>query len=115
MSAELLNKIKQQIAGLPAPEKEELADFLSEQLRQTDHQSPVTHLISDDDLRRRRLEWIKSHREEYAGQYVALAGDRLVGSGRTIREAHEQAKEKGYSKPFLVRITSEHETLCAGW
>lgn len=115
MSAELLNKIKQQIAGLPATEKEELADFLSEQLRQADQQSPVTHVSSDEDLRQRRLEWIKSHREEYAGQYVALCGDRLVGSGRTIREAHEQAKEKGYQNPFLVRITSEHDTLCAGW
>ena len=115
MSAELLNKIKQQIAGLPATEKEELADFLSEQLRQADHQSPGARLISNDVVRRRRLEWIKSHREEYAGQYVALEGDRLVGSGRTIREAHEQAREKGYPDPFLVRITSEHETLCAGW
>jgi len=70
---------------------------------------------NDDAERERRLNWLKSHREEYAGQYVALAGDTLVGHGRTIREAHEQAKEKGVENPFLVRLTSESEILFAGW
>lgn len=116
MSAELLNNIKRQIASLPLPEKEQLAAFLSEQLQETIEQSSQTDVTgSDDDIRKLRMEWIKAHREEYAGQYVALEGDRLVGAGRTIREANEQAKEKGFKNAFLVRITSEYETLSAGW
>ena len=116
MSTEQLNRIKQQIAALPLPEKAQLAAFLSEQLRQAGDQTIEANAIAvDDDIRRRRTEWIKAHREEYAGQYVALEGDRLVGVGRTIREAREQAKEKGCKSPFLVRLTSEHETLSAGW
>ncbi len=116
MSVELLNRIKEQIATLPLQEKEQLAAFLVEQLRQTDSQKSETDATNpDDETRQRRMEWIKAHREEYAGKYVALEGDRLVGVGRTIREAHEQAKEKGFKNPFLVRITSEHETLSAGW
>lgn len=116
MSAEQLNRIKQQIAALPLPEKEQLAAFLSEQLQQPGEQSTETNPTSiDDEIRQRRSEWIQAHREEYAGNYVALAGDQLVGVGRTIREANEQAKAKGCKNPFLVRLTSEQEILSAGW
>lgn len=71
--------------------------------------------FTDEEMRQRRLQWLKSHREEYAGQYVALDGDVLVGHGRTIREAHDQAKERGVRQPFLIRVSSETEVLFAGW
>jgi hypothetical protein len=58
---------------------------------------------------------MKAHREEYAGQYVALDGDRLVGQGRTLAEAHTQARQNGVNDPFLVRLTSENEVLFGGW
>ncbi len=114
MSVEQLSNLKQQIAALPFSEKEQLAAFLSEQLAQAD-ESLSTNDITDDEIRQRRLEWIKAHREEYAGQYVALQGDSLVGVGSTIKEAHEQAKAKGFPNPFLVRLDSENEILSAGW
>ena len=69
----------------------------------------------DEEIRGRRLDWLKAHREEYAGQYVALDGDVLVGHGATIAEAHEQAKRKGVQFPFLVRLISENEVLFGGW
>ena len=71
--------------------------------------------FTDEAIRQRRLQWLKSHREEYAGQYVALHGDVLVGHGRTIREAHDQARENGVMQPFLVHLSSETEILFAGW
>jgi hypothetical protein len=113
MSVEHLSILKQQIAALPLSEKEQLAAFLSEQLSQAD-ELPPTKDIADEEIRQRRLEWIKTHREEYAGKYVALQGDTLVGVGSTIREAHEQAKTKGFPTPFLVRLDSEQEILSAG-
>lgn len=114
MSVEQLQYLKQQIAALPLSEKEQLAAFLSEQLSQADDSLPTTD-IADDEIRQRRLEWIKAHREEYAGKYVALQGDTLVGVGSSIKEAHEQAKAKGFQNPFLVRLDSEKEILSAGW
>jgi hypothetical protein len=66
-------------------------------------------------IRQERLHWLKSHREEYAGQYAALDVVVLVGHGRTIREAHEQARQNGVENPFLVRPTSESDALFAGW
>lgn len=74
-----------------------------------------TTRFGEEEMRRRRLHWLKSHREQYVGEYVALHGDVLVGHGRTIREAHEQAKENGVLQPFLVRVSAENEVLFAGW
>lgn len=114
MSVEL-ESLKQQITALPLQEKTELAAFLTEELRQLATPPPTANVGDDDGIRQRRVAWIKAHREEYAGQYVALDGDVLIAAGRTIREAHEQARARGIDHPYLVRITSEHETLSAGW
>jgi hypothetical protein len=114
-----LEQIIDEARSLSLAEKRKLRQALDAELdmqKPHDHVQPTHSDNGDDDaMRERRLEWLKAHREEYAGQYVALAGDVLVGHGRTIREAHEQAKKKGVENPFLVRLTSESEVLFAGW
>jgi hypothetical protein len=77
--------------------------------------------VSDENIevvraeRQQRMKWLKAHREEYAGNYVALAGDRLVGQGSTMAGALEQACRQGISDPFLMRVTSTDEILFGGW
>jgi hypothetical protein len=113
-----LEQIIDEARLLSAAEKRKLRQVLDlelEQVKAQDRVQPTPSANGDDETRARRLEWLKSHREEYAGQYVALAEDVLVGHGPTIREAHEQAKQKGVENPFLVRLTSESEVLFAGW
>ena len=113
-----LEQIINEARSLSPAEKRKLPQILDlelEQAKAQDRAQPTHSENGDDETRERRLEWLKSHREEYAGQYVALAGDVLVGHGPTIREAHEQAKQKGVENPFLVRLTSESEVLFAGW
>ena len=114
-----LEQIIEEARSLSLPEKRKLRQALDAELAPREPHSPARPnegSNSDDDATRaRRLEWLKVNREQYAGQYVALAGDELVGHGRTIREAHDQAKEKGIENPFLVRLTSESEVLFAGW
>ncbi|MEK6303348.1 MAG: DUF5678 domain-containing protein [Acidobacteriota bacterium] len=113
-----LEQIIDEARSLSSAEKRKLRQILDLELEQAKAQAraqPTHGQNGDDGTRERRLEWLKSHREEYAGQYVALAGDVLVGHGPTIREAHEQAKQKGVEDPFLVRLTSESEVLFAGW
>ena len=112
-----LEQIIEKALTLSPGEKEKLRQFLDlelEQAKAQDRPEPTHNENGDEDTRARRLEWLKAHREEYAGQYVALAGDVLVGHGPTIRTAHEQAKQNGVQNPFLVRLTSESETLFAG-
>lgn len=114
-----LEHIIDEARSLSPAEKRKLRQILDVELEQhakaNDRALPTQSENDDDEARERRLEWLKSHREEYAGQYVALSGDVLVGHGPTIREAHEQAKQRGVENPFLVRLTSESEVLFAGW
>jgi Family of unknown function (DUF5678) len=113
MSVETLDAIKKQTAGLTKPEKFVLANYLLEQSKEKPEMENGNNIL-DDDVKHRQLEWLKDNREKYAGQYVALDGDRLVGHGATIREANEQAKQNGAKSAFLVRVFSEETTVSAG-
>jgi len=112
MSAETLDSIKKQLAVLTRQEKFALANYLLEQAKEEKETENGKNI--EDDVKRHQLEWLKNNREKYAGQYVALAGDRLVGHGATIHEAHEQAKQNCVRKPFLVRVFSEETIVSAG-
>ncbi len=113
MSVEALDSIKKQSAVLTKQEKFVLANYLLEQTKEKAETENGKN-IEDDEVKRRQLEWLKKNREKYAGQYVALDGDRLVGHGATIREANEQAKKNGVKNPFLVRVFSEEIIVSAG-
>lgn len=116
MPVELLEAIKQQVANLTPQEKAQLERYLQEQAKLA-QPTPLSTEEEETAARKRQqhMNWMKAHREEYAGQYVALDGDRLVGQGRTLAEAHTQARQNGVNDPFLVRLTSESEVLCGGW
>ena len=105
-----LTEILEQARNLPAAQQRQIVEVLQNNLRRQ-----TTGSNADAETRRKRLEWLKANREEYAGKYVALDGDRLVGHAATIREAREQAQEKGVENPFLVRLESENTVLAAGW
>ncbi len=113
MSVEILDSIKKQTTALTKREKFVLANYLLEQAKEK-AETQNGQNIEDAEVKRRQLEWLKGNREKYAGQYVALDGDRLVGHGATIREAQNQAKQKGVKGAFLVRVFSEETAVSAG-
>lgn len=121
MSNQEISALKDQLASLTPQEKIELAEFLSEQIdSSTSCAGPGTGAINADQgtaalKRAQHLSWLKAHREEYAGKYVALDGDRLVGSGSSIREAHEQGRRAGVDHPFLVHVSSVNDAPFGGW
>jgi Family of unknown function (DUF5678) len=109
MSTELLDDLMKRSAGLTADEKKSLARFLAAQTRGYEVTASKAPQRSDPHHAGRReqhMRWLKLHREEYSGQYVALDGDELMGHGRTIKEAAQQAKENGCKGPFLVYVLS---------
>ncbi|HXG85490.1 MAG TPA: DUF5678 domain-containing protein [Pyrinomonadaceae bacterium] len=61
------------------------------------------------------IEWLKKHRAEYAGNYVALKDGELIAFGRTIKEADLKSKEKGVKNPLLHYIVAEDEEVWGGW
>jgi hypothetical protein len=123
MATELLHDLMKRSGELTPAEKQRLALFLSEQVenRNGDEASappgvnesasvdagiPLSAAGLHSQRREQHLAWLKAHREEYSGRYVALDGDQLKGDGRTIREATEQAQENGCESPFLVYVLS---------
>lgn len=61
------------------------------------------------------IEWLKKHRGEYAGNYVALKDGKLVAFAGTIKEADLLAKEKGVKNSLLHYIPAEDEEVWGGW
>ena len=51
------------------------------------------------------LEWLDENREKYAGQWVALDGDRLIANGLTAKEVYSKAKAEGVEIPFVELVT----------
>ncbi|MGI8494548.1 MAG: DUF5678 domain-containing protein [Pyrinomonadaceae bacterium] len=115
MSIELLDSIKNEGRKLSAAEKAQLADYLLQESENPASKDLGSAGETEEEIRNLRMKWLKHNREKYAGQYVALDGNRLVGVGRNIREAHQQAKQNGIDKPFLVRVSGENEVLSGGW
>jgi hypothetical protein len=104
-----LTEILEQARNLPPAQQQQIVEALQNNLRR---QPAVSN--ADAETRQKRLDWLKANREAYAGNYVALDGDRLVGYAATIREAREQARANGVENPFLVRLESENTVLSAG-
>lgn len=121
MSTEEFTALKDRLASLTPQEKSELAKFLSEQIEPPSARcetNPNQSVLEPNDSVRKRaahMAWLKAHREEFAGKYVALDGERLVGSGPSIREAREEARRQGIDRPFLVHVSSEHDAPFGGW
>lgn len=62
------------------------------------------------------MQWIAEHRAEYAGQWVAMDGARLVAHGADARAVADQARRLGVSVPFLHRVEAEEPAaFWGGW
>ncbi|MCI0388585.1 MAG: DUF5678 domain-containing protein [Acidobacteria bacterium] len=53
--------------------------------------------------------WISQHREQYRGQFVALAGSQLLAHGVAEGEVIDQARRAGVQAPYVTYIETETE------
>ena len=143
MATELLNDLMKRSSELSASERKRLALFLTEEtsasngslleaqmrsgapvyvddsgaVRSSPAEAPMRSNTPEvhSQYRDQYMAWLKTHREEYGGQYVALHGDRLVGSGKHIREAATAARQNGCLTPFLVYVPRPNGEYWGGW
>lgn len=60
------------------------------------------------------LSWLKTHREQFAGRWVALEGDALLAVGDSAREVYAAiARHEG--APLVTRVEPEEQHPFAGW
>jgi hypothetical protein len=118
VAAQLLHDLMARSSDLTSEEKQRLAQYLSEQVNNGDGEKDrVSPPVPRSDPRKGQLSvaWLKAHAQEYAGQHVALEGDQLVGSGRTMRDALSAAKQNGHPRALLVHVPPREGGAWGGW
>lgn len=104
-----VEKIIEEARRLPPDDKRRLREALDRE--EQSHARPNGRAV---DLSR-ELRWIEEHRAEYAGEWVAVRGDKLLGSGTDGRRVYEAARAAGDERPFVTRVEPNGELPFAGW
>jgi len=115
MSEITIENLIGQVSSLPIGEKWRLCTILLEQLRRESTSAngaqskaaPATGPRSVEPDPHRR--WIKEHSHEYAGEWVALDGDRLIAHGPTAKDMHAAAEADGADRPLVIYIWPARE------
>ena len=107
------DQIIKSIEQLSAPEQERIRRWLDEK-----EPSNGGSDSSQADVNRsaKSLRWLDENREKYAGQWVALDGDRLIARGATAKEVYSKAKAEGVEVPFVELVTKgDPVPFTGGW
>ena len=91
-----------------SPSQEEQANANEERNRKRPVRLPLIDASKE-------LRWLKEHRHEYIGQWVALDGARLLAHGTNAREVFRAAREAGVKAPFVEQILPADELPFGGW
>jgi|SRR5262245_35769438 len=59
--------------------------------------------------------WLALHRDEYAGQWVALDGDRLLGHGKRFKEVAKAADDAGVPDALIFIVEGSQSPPFAGF
>jgi len=106
MSTSGIEDIIAQVNQLPAAEREKLIAKLNQE-SETNYVVPEGRIIRTDAPfidRTKEFEWLAKHRQEYAGQWIALMGDQLVASGTIAKEVFAKARELGYPRAMFILV-----------
>jgi predicted DNA-binding antitoxin AbrB/MazE fold protein len=68
-----------------------------------------------DPARIREYDWLRVHRQDYAGQYVALFNDQLIAHGTDGSSVLQQARAAGFPRALMVRVEALDEPPFGGW
>lgn len=61
------------------------------------------------------MKWLREHRSEYRGKWVAITGDQLLAVGSSALEVREKARAAGVAVPMIEYMEPEGQLPFAGW
>lgn len=106
-----LEQVIQAVRQLSPEEIQQLGEWIKEQQRASETQAQ-----REEDVRKRRMEWLKANREQYGGQYVVLDGDKLLGVAVNYAEGRRIAREAGVAEAFVDYLSKpDEEGFMGGW
>lgn len=112
----LLEEILQHELGSPAENKRPFLEKLDETLTRLAArvrsgvmapEHPLSHQTAGSSQRpdpALAMEWLRLHRKEYGGQWVALDGSRLIAHGPDALEVYAAAQADGAYLPMIDHI-----------
>lgn len=76
---------------------------------------PSQSNVEDNSLRSREFQWLIVHRHEHPGLWLALDGDVLVASNKSLVDVLCQARRKGFPNPLVAWSDEIPEAPFGGW
>jgi hypothetical protein len=116
MSDTTIGNILEQIEELPFTEQRRLHNLLGDKLSKPDKTS-LDRRVPPKPMPEgamRALRWIAEHAREYAGQWVALDGARLIAHGSDHDEVWAAAQASGVYLP-MVTFVDDPDKIYAGF
>ncbi len=118
MSTINVENILQQVAQLPSPEQFRLRVLLNEKPLPAPTKAPRDKRLPNEPWpeAQQAMNWLREHAREYPGQWVVLAGDRLVAhdSERAAVRAAAEAAGFGAEQVLLHYIAAPDEPAFMG-
>jgi hypothetical protein len=98
--------------SLPIPDQKRLRQLLAQdEIRQQSPQNGTSQFPQ----REAEMHWLKEHEAEFAGQWLALDGDRLVAHGTDASRVYQDAFAAGVEAPFVVYAEDPQKPQWGGW
>lgn len=103
-----LQEILDAVQTLPPDDRQALREFLDK--APEDNSNGASEEMCAAEMR-----WLAKHEAEYAGQWVALDGDRLVAFGTDPKQLYAESRAAGVPNPFLAYAENPHQAQWGGW
>ena len=116
MAQSSFDEVLTQVNQLPLSEQQKLYAVLSAKLSPSassarDRRVPL--IVEHFDFSQ-EMQWLSAHQHEYAGQWVALKGNRLIAHGASAQEVYAAADAAGVEMPLVTRVDDPHAPPFAG-
>ena len=108
MSDITFEQVLRDIRSLPPEQLSKLREILNAPSEEKQTQETARRLAQVPNLRdfTADRQWLADHRDEYAGQWVAIKYGQLISHGPDAKTVHQAAKDAGHQDALLVRVES---------
>ncbi len=123
-------KITKKIASLPISVQTEILDYVEFVAQKNQLQEVETETWSEfsinqttseaetpsEEIRKKRMNWLKANQAKYGGQFVALVRDKLLGTAQSFVECKDIAVKAGIPNAFVNYLSKpDEEGHLGGW
>jgi hypothetical protein len=100
------------IKTLPSADLQKLKQWLLAQ----PPEKPGNHVTVRNEVRARRMAWLKANQERYGGQFVVMDGDRFLGVAPTYPKGRKLEASLGVPDAFVNYLSKpDEEGYMGGW